>query len=94
MDFYLPKYNIAIECQGIQHFEPVDKFGAEREYLKNINRDLMKHDKCMKYKIRLLYFVSEENVKKIINNQKYNNIYNNENIFSDLTNFNEKYLVI
>ena len=48
----------------------------------------------MKYKIRLLYFVSEENVKKIINNQKYNNIYNNENIFSDLTNFNEKYLVI
>ena len=54
----------------------------------------MKHDKCMKYKIRLLYFVSEENVEKIINNQKYNNIYNNENIFSDLTNFNEKYLVI
>ena len=94
LDFYLPKYNIAIECQGRQHFEPVDKFGAEREYLKNINRDLMKHDKCMKYKIRLLYFVSEENVKKIINNQKYNNIYNNENIFSDLTNFNEKYLVI
>ena len=28
LDFYLPKYNIAIECQGRQHFEPVDKFGA------------------------------------------------------------------
>lgn len=24
LDFYLPEYNIAIECQGSQHFEPVD----------------------------------------------------------------------
>lgn len=23
LDFYLPDYNIAIECQGIQHFEPL-----------------------------------------------------------------------
>ena len=23
LDFYLPKYNIAIECQGLQHFRPV-----------------------------------------------------------------------
>ena len=36
----------------------------------------------------------EKIITLIINNQKYNNIYSNENIFSDLTKFNEKYLVI
>ena len=27
IDFYLPDYNIAIECQGIQHFQPTDFAG-------------------------------------------------------------------
>ena len=31
-DFYLPEYNIAIECQGIQHFEPVDFAGKGKEW--------------------------------------------------------------
>ena len=26
LDFYLPKYNIGIECQGLQHFEPIRHF--------------------------------------------------------------------
>lgn len=26
IDFYLPRHNIAIECQGIQHFSPIDHF--------------------------------------------------------------------
>ena len=26
LDFYLPEYNIGIECQGIQHFKPIDFF--------------------------------------------------------------------
>lgn len=28
LDFYLPEYNVGIECQGIQHFEPVAYFGG------------------------------------------------------------------
>ena len=32
LDFYLSKYNKAIECQGIQHFKPVD-FSVERNAL-------------------------------------------------------------
>lgn len=28
LDFYLPKYNIGIECQGRQHFEIVEAFGG------------------------------------------------------------------
>ena len=27
LDFYLPEFNIAIECQGEQHYEPVDFAG-------------------------------------------------------------------
>ena len=30
LDFYLPDYNIGIECQGGQHFEPNDFFGGKK----------------------------------------------------------------
>lgn len=32
-DFYIPKYNILIEYDGVQHFKPIDVFGGE-EYFK------------------------------------------------------------
>jgi lysophospholipase L1-like esterase len=31
LDFYLPQYNVAIECQGRQHFEAVEQFGGEEQ---------------------------------------------------------------
>lgn len=34
LDFYLPEHHIAVECQGAQHFKPVDFAGkglSERE---------------------------------------------------------------
>ena len=31
-DFYLPKHNILIECQGQQHYSPVDIFGGEEQF--------------------------------------------------------------
>ena len=33
-DFYLPKINVAIECQGLQHFKQVEWFGGEESYKK------------------------------------------------------------
>lgn len=30
-DFYLPKFNLLIEFQGRQHYEPVEKFGGEAQ---------------------------------------------------------------
>ena len=94
LDFYLPKYNIAIECQGIQHFESVAFFGGKREYSDELKRDLSKYNKCLSNNVNLIYYVPESLVEEVINNTKYNNIYNSENVFSDLTEFNEKYLVI
>lgn len=53
LDFYLPQYNIAIECQGIQHF--IDKHFFEP--LKVIQeRDNRKKELCKKNGIRLLYY--------------------------------------
>lgn len=56
LDFYLPKHNIAIECQGIQHFEPVDVFGGIKEFKECKYRDKLKKDLCDKYNVDLLYF--------------------------------------
>ncbi len=94
LDFYIPKYHIAIECQGGQHFKTVDFFGGKRGYSDRLKKDLSKYNKCLSNNVKLIYYVPESLVEEVINNTKYNNIYNSENVFSDLTEFNEKYLVI
>ena len=42
LDFYLPDYDIAIECQGRQHFIPVDAFGGEMGFEDTVIRDKTK----------------------------------------------------
>lgn len=54
LDFYLPKYNIAIECQGKQHFNE-NNFGNETNEV-IIYRDKKKHELCVKNGVKLLYF--------------------------------------
>ena len=56
LDFYLPKYNIAIECQGIQHFKPIDFFGGQDGYNYIIERDNIKRKLCEENGVKLLYF--------------------------------------
>ena len=61
LDFYLPDYNVSIECQGKQHFFPVDFAGrgvewACKEFDKLISRDKRKKALCDKHGIKLLYF--------------------------------------
>lgn len=60
LDFYLPEYNIAIECQGEQHFMATT-FGTKRktkeECLKEIQkRDALKLGKCMLHGVKVLYY--------------------------------------
>lgn len=62
LDFYLPEYNIAIECQGIQHFEP-SNFGSRQinkyESLQQTqNRDKKKHSLCKENGLRILYYTN------------------------------------
>ena len=41
LDFYLPKYNIAIECQGEQHYKPIDYFGGNDGFTSQKERDFV-----------------------------------------------------
>ena len=61
LDFYLPDYKVGIECQGGQHFFPVDFAGkgvewACKEFDENILRDKKKKKLCEKHGMKLLYF--------------------------------------
>jgi len=56
LDFYLPEYNVAIECQGLQHFKPSDYFGGAERYNKTIELDKEKNEKCLKNGVRILYY--------------------------------------
>lgn len=74
IDFYLPDYKTAIECQGIQHFKPCN-FGSrtvsETDCFKLVQeRDKKKRILCHKNNIRLLYYTSKEIYNKISTNLK------------------------
>jgi hypothetical protein len=53
-DFYLPRYNLAIEFDGRQHFEPVEKFGGLKEFKLTKARDKVKNNYCRDNNIDLL----------------------------------------
>lgn len=75
LDFFLPDYNIAIECQGIQHFESVDRFGGEKELKEIIKRDKIKKELCEKHNIKLHYInYNEDFYKKILTIFNENNL--------------------
>lgn len=79
LDFYLPDYNIAIECQGIQHFEPVKQYGGNKRLKQQMESDKRKFELCCKNGIKILYFtkykIEGENIvknkKELINKIKY-----------------------
>lgn len=56
LDFYLPDYHVAIECQGSQHFSPSDYFGGYEGFLCNRQRDEKKKSLCEKHGITILYY--------------------------------------
>jgi hypothetical protein len=55
LDIYFPKFNIGIEYQGDQHFQPIEFFGGEKAYKKNKERDKRKKLLCQQNKCHLIY---------------------------------------
>ena len=78
LDFYLPDYNIAIECQGEQHFKNVDYFESLE---KNIENDLIKRRKCKENKVKLLYYFPEKTKLNSLYTEEFRKIYNIHNSF-------------
>ena len=70
LDFYIPKYNVAIECQGEQHYKPTtfstDKLKESRQkHLEIIQeRDQRKARLCKENGVKLLYYTHCEKVEE------------------------------
>lgn len=64
LDFYLPEYNIAIECQGEQHFVAVKHFGGEEAFYNTQKRDKVKKELCEEHGIKIFYINYNENAEK------------------------------
>lgn len=78
LDFYLPDYNIGIECQGEQHFKPIKYFGGDKRFKYAKKLDRKKFNLCKNNGINLLYYTNIENIEE--NNYI---IYNKENLFNN-----------
>ena len=81
-DFYLPKVNLVIECQGRQHFTPYSVFGGEQALEECIIRDTKKYEKTKENGISILYLIDRHfSIDWLTNNTKFNGIYSSENCF-------------
>ena len=84
LDFYLPEYNVGIECQGIQHFRPtqyVNIKSAEETFENNVVYDIKKYERCSENNLPLFYFTYKENFKEeYYDNETYGSIYHKGNV--------------
>lgn len=72
-DFYLPKYNICIEFDGRQHYEPVSYFGGEDAHKITKIRDQVKNDYCLSKNIKLIRIsYTDININKILKKEIFN----------------------
>lgn len=81
LDFYLPEYKIVIECQGEQHFVPVnwrvDKESRQQKFLLTKERDRRKKELCEEMGLKVFYFFHN-------NYFLDKTIYNSENTIKNL----------
>ena len=70
LDFYLPQHNIAIECQGEQHYKPFNIFGGENGLIKQKIRDELKKKLCEEHNIKVLYYGLRKYADNVITNKK------------------------
>lgn len=53
-DFYIPQFNICIEYQGVQHYQPVDIFGGIKAFKTQQTNDCLKKQYCESKHIKLI----------------------------------------
>lgn len=73
LDMYFPKYNIAIEYDGKQHYIPVEYFGGELSFSKRKELDSKKNDKCIMngcVLYRIKYNYSSEDYNELVKSIK------------------------
>lgn len=80
LDFYIPSFKIAIECQGIQHFVPRDfaykgNEWATELYNQILERDVRKNRLCSDNGVKITYVTDCDD--NIIENSKNKSLYCN-----------------
>lgn len=80
-DFYLPDYNILIEYDGKQHFEPVEYLGGQKRFEEQQQRDNFKNNWCKENNILLIRIPYYDKDK--INIQYFNDIIENIHVRLD-----------
>lgn len=66
LDFYLPEYKVAIECQGKQHFEPIEYFGGIEKFNHLKSLDKKKLELCRNNDVSLYYVNYDDNVEECV----------------------------
>lgn len=62
IDFYLPDQNCFIEYNGIQHYVPVEHFGGELQFQKQLQRDNYVRNYCQDNNIKLIEIKYTDNI--------------------------------
>lgn len=60
VDFYIPSKKIVIECQGIQHFKPIEHFGGIKKFAQQVKADERKFSLLKEHGIKILYYTKED----------------------------------
>lgn len=71
LDFYIPNKNIAIECQGRQHYQAVELFGGEEGFLKRKVLDNRKKRLCEENGINIIYYSNIKYADNIISDKDF-----------------------
>jgi hypothetical protein len=77
-DIYFPELNIAVEYQGIQHFEEVEIFGGKEGLKKTQFNDQIKREKCIKNACTLIEITPDDDFSYVL--EKINNSIKNINL--------------
>ena len=66
LDIFFPDDNVAIEYQGLQHYQPVDFFGGQKGFERTQERDRIKQEKCQANGCFLLYVDESMTFEKVV----------------------------
>jgi len=84
LDFYLPEFNVAIECQGDQHiYNRSTHYNIEGRFEKRIILDKLKNRLCKKYGIPIIYIFNKRNSKYRLDEQ-FNHMYDDALFIEDI----------
>lgn len=68
-------FSLAIEYQGIQHFQSVEKFGGEKAYKETLLKDKLKEDLIKQHSDLIKYFIKFDYKDNIQFNYVFNTLY-------------------